>query len=165
MMTGSTMIVWLREYGLSYTTVGLFSLLHLPYALKFLWSPAIDHLRIPFLSKKLGQQRAWMVVVQSIAFIAFICLSQINPLTFPLLFVALSFLLTTAAATSDMILLAYPIHIIPIGQWGISESMGIFCYRLRHTFGWSLRFSIEPLFCMVFSLFGLWRLSYSRAFR
>ncbi len=90
MVTGSTMAVWLKEYGLSYTTIGLFSFLHLPYALRFLWAPVIDHLPIPYLSEKFGQQRAWMLIAQGIAFLSLLFLSRISPIEFPFLFIVLS---------------------------------------------------------------------------
>ena len=153
MVTGSTMAVWLKEYGLSYTTIGLFSFLHLPYALRFLWAPVIDHLPIPYLSEKFGQQRAWMLMAQGIAFLSLLFLSRISPMEFPFLFIVLSFCLTISAATSDMILLAYQIQILPSLQWGIGESMGIFGYRLGMLLGGAGALALSEYFYWEFLYF------------
>lgn len=157
MITGSTMAVWLKEYGISYTTIGLFSFLHLPYALRFLWSPVIDHIHIPYLSEKFGQQRAWMLVVQCTAFLSLLSLSQISPIEFPFLFIALSFFLTISAATSDMILLAYQIQILPSLQWGVGESTGFFCYRVGMLFGGACALALSNYFswASLYFFFGI----------
>ncbi|MEC8165559.1 MAG: MFS transporter, partial [Pseudomonadota bacterium] len=39
---GDPLTAWLQESGLSKTSIGLFSLVGLPYAFKFLWAPAFD---------------------------------------------------------------------------------------------------------------------------
>ena len=51
--------LWLNDVATPKEVIGLFSLVVLPYSLKFLWSPMIDNVRLPFLSKKMGVKRAW----------------------------------------------------------------------------------------------------------
>src|SRR5438046_22210 len=53
---------WLTSEGVDLKTVGLFSIVTLPYSLKFLWSPLVDRYSMPFLHHRTG----WMVVVQSL---------------------------------------------------------------------------------------------------
>ena len=63
-LTGATLTAWLTKEEIDLTTIGLFALMGLPYTLKFLWSPLVDGLPIPILSKWLGQRRGWMVASQ-----------------------------------------------------------------------------------------------------
>src|SRR5690349_15207379 len=63
-LTGSTLNYWLREQGISRTAIGLFSLVGIAYVLKFVWSPIIDHLPIPALTKRLGRRRSWALAIQ-----------------------------------------------------------------------------------------------------
>ena len=63
-LTASTLSFWLAEIGVSLTTIGFFSLVGISYNLKFLWSPLIDRLPIPFLTARLGRRRSWALVIQ-----------------------------------------------------------------------------------------------------
>ena len=55
----STLSVWMAEENVSLRTIGLFSLVSMPYVLKPLWAPLFDQLRLAFLSKLLGRRRGW----------------------------------------------------------------------------------------------------------
>ena len=79
-LIGATMSARLMESGLSLTSIGLFALAGTPYALKFLWSPLIDTIKIPFLNKLLGKRRSWLLITQIILFLIFFLISTINPL-------------------------------------------------------------------------------------
>src|SRR5437588_6062805 len=63
-LSGSTLAVWMRESGVDLGTIGLFSLVGTPYAVKFAWAPLIDALDLPLLAKVLGRRRAWLVLAQ-----------------------------------------------------------------------------------------------------
>src|ERR671913_11546 len=75
-LSGSTLAVWLTEAHIDLATIGLFSLVGLPYTIKFLWAPLVDALDIPLLSRALGRRRGWLVFSQllltaAILFLAF----------------------------------------------------------------------------------------------
>ena len=53
-----TLYAWLGETGVDLETMGVFSLIGLAYAFKFLWSPLVDRLRLPGLWR-LGRRRGW----------------------------------------------------------------------------------------------------------
>jgi PAT family beta-lactamase induction signal transducer AmpG len=55
---------WLRSHGIDLATIGLFSLVSLPYTWKFLWSPLMDRFSWPFL----GRRRGWALVTQVLLF-------------------------------------------------------------------------------------------------
>src|SRR3982751_3922364 len=63
-LSGSTLLVWMRESGVDLGTIGLFALVGTPYTLKFLWAPLVDALHVPFLSRWLGRRRGWLVLTQ-----------------------------------------------------------------------------------------------------
>ena len=63
-LLGSTLTVWLKEGMTSTPVIGLFALVLIPYNFKFLWAPFIDHIAIPFLTKRLGQKKSWGVLFQ-----------------------------------------------------------------------------------------------------
>ncbi|HLB07236.1 MAG TPA: MFS transporter, partial [Alphaproteobacteria bacterium] len=64
LLTAGTLTTWLAKEEVELGTIGLFALVGLPYALKFLWSPLIDGLRVPVLAGLLGPRRAWAITVQ-----------------------------------------------------------------------------------------------------
>ena len=75
-LSGSTLLVWMREAGVDLGTIGLFALVGTPYTIKFLWAPIVDALDVPLLSPLLGRRRGWLVfsqllLIAAIAFLAF----------------------------------------------------------------------------------------------
>ena len=60
-LSGSTLLVWMRESGVDLGTIGLFALVGTPYTLKFLWAPLVDALHVPLLTRLLGRRRGWLV--------------------------------------------------------------------------------------------------------
>jgi PAT family beta-lactamase induction signal transducer AmpG len=65
-LTGATLGVWLAEAGLSLTAIGLFALVGTAYNFKFVWSPLIDRLPLPGLTRLLGRRRGWAVLIQAL---------------------------------------------------------------------------------------------------
>src|ERR1051326_7227542 len=63
-LSGSTLLVWMREAGVDLGTIGLFALVGTPYTLKFIWAPLVDALHIPLLTRWLGRRRGWLVFTQ-----------------------------------------------------------------------------------------------------
>src|SRR6185295_14009911 len=61
-LSGSTLLVWMREAGVDLGTIGLFALVGTPYTIKFLWAPVIDALDVPVLSQRLGRRRGWLIL-------------------------------------------------------------------------------------------------------
>src|SRR5256886_7022199 len=56
-LSGSTLLVWMRESGVDLGTIGLFALVGTPYTLKFLWAPLVDALHVPFFTRAFGRRR------------------------------------------------------------------------------------------------------------
>ena len=110
-LIGATMSARLMDSGLSLTSIGLFALAGTPYALKFLWSPLIDTIKIPFFNNLLGKRRSWLLITQIILFLIFFIIATINPLedlyTLALLVCSAAFV----SATQDIALDAYRIEL------------------------------------------------------
>src|ERR1700733_2468158 len=82
-LSGSTLLIWMSESGVNLGTIGLFALVGTPYTIKFLWAPIINALDVPFLSRRFGRRRGWLLLSQllliaAIAFLGF-CDPSVSP--------------------------------------------------------------------------------------
>ncbi|MBY0437675.1 MAG: MFS transporter [Burkholderiales bacterium] len=105
-----TLSFWLREAGINRTTIGFLSWVALAYAFKWAWAPLVDRLPIPFLTRRFGRRRSWLLLAQA-AIICGLCgmaLSDPQQSLQPLILSAL--LLAFASATQDIALDAYRIE-------------------------------------------------------
>src|SRR5690348_18031704 len=75
-LTFGTLSYWLAEIGVSLTAIGLFGLVRTSYSLKFLWSPLIDRMPIPFLTARLGRRRSWALLIQFLLALAILALGM-----------------------------------------------------------------------------------------
>ena len=78
-LIASSLSLWLKEEGLSRSTIGWAGLIFGVYAINFLWAPIIDRIQIPFLTKKLGHRRGWIVLMQIAILLSLVVWSFINP--------------------------------------------------------------------------------------
>ncbi len=85
-LTGSTLSAWMVAEGVDIKTIGLYSLVGLPYALKFLWSPLMDRFVPPFL----GRRRGWMIFTQLALIITISSMGFFNPASMPILVAAVA---------------------------------------------------------------------------
>ena len=65
-LIASSLSLWLKEEGLSRSTIGWAGSIFAVYAFNYLWAPLIDRIQIPILTKKLGHRRGWIVLMQLI---------------------------------------------------------------------------------------------------
>ena len=78
-LIGSSLSLWLKEEGLSRSTIGWAGLIFGVYAFNYLWAPIVDRIQIPLLTKKLGHRRAWIVLMQITILLSLVIWSYINP--------------------------------------------------------------------------------------
>ena len=77
-LIGSALSLWIKDDGLSRSTIGWAGLIFSVYAFNFWWAPLIDRIRIPWLTERVGQRKAWIFVLQAIILlIVTIVLAQI----------------------------------------------------------------------------------------
>src|SRR5215470_3923751 len=78
-LSGSTLLVWMREVGVNLGTIGLFALVGTPYTAKFLWAPLVDALDVPVLSRWLGRRRGWLIFSQLLLMASIVFLGLSDP--------------------------------------------------------------------------------------
>src|SRR5437879_1161632 len=112
-LSGSTLLVWMRESGVDLGTIGLFALVGTPYTLKFLWAPLTDALHVPFFTRSSGRRRGWLVFSQLMLIVSILLLALTDPARSPL-FVALGALLVAAmSSTQDIVVDAVRVESLP----------------------------------------------------
>ena len=101
-LIGSSLSLWLKEEGLSRSTIGWAGLIFGVYAFNYLWAPIIDRIQIPFLTKKLGHRRGWIVLMQVAILVSLIVWSYINPTQNLALLITVGLIIAIASATQDI---------------------------------------------------------------
>src|SRR5690348_16323903 len=112
-LSGSTLLVWMRESGVDLGTIGLFALVGTPYTLKFLWAPLVDALHVPFFTRRFGRRRGWLLFSQLLLIAATVLLAFADPARSPA-FVAFAALLVAAtSSTQDIVVDAFRVESLP----------------------------------------------------
>ena len=114
-LIGSSLSLWLKEDGLSRSTVGWAGLIFAVYAFNYLWAPLIDRLRIPYLNSKFGHRRSWIILMQIIIIISLIVWSFASPSENLIIIILVGLIIAIASATQDITVDA--LRIEQIGQY------------------------------------------------
>jgi PAT family beta-lactamase induction signal transducer AmpG len=129
-LSGSTLLVWMRESGVDLGTIGLFALVGTPYTLKFLWAPLVDALHVPFFTRAFGRRRGWLVFSQLLLIAAILLLAVADPARSPL-FVALGALLVaTMSSTQDIVVDAFRVESLPESEQAAGMASYVAAYRI-----------------------------------
>ncbi|HTO06899.1 MAG TPA: AmpG family muropeptide MFS transporter [Myxococcota bacterium] len=151
-LTGASLQVWLTRAGVSLKDVGLFALVGFAYSLKFLWSPLLDALAVPWLGARLGQRRAWLVLLGLGLMGAIAALGHTDPALEPWRTAGLAALVAFLSASQDIVIDAYRIELLTkeeqsagaaATQWGYRLGMiasGAFALSLAQHYGWPLSY-------------------------
>lgn len=126
----ATLSAWLKESGISLTAIGLFSWASTAYAIKFLWSPLVDHMPLPFLTRALGQRRSWLVVAQIFVAVCMLGLGATNPAENISATALWAVFLAFASATQDIVIDAYRVESLPEDRQGAGAANYTFGYRM-----------------------------------
>lgn len=129
-LSGSTLLVWMREAGVDLRTIGLFALVGTPYTLKFIWAPLVDALHVPLFSRAFGRRRGWLVFSQLLLIAAILLLALADPARSPL-FVALGALLVAAmSSTQDIVVDAFRVESLPEAEQAAGMASYVAAYRV-----------------------------------
>lgn len=126
----STLKAILLEKGFSIETIGFMSLVSLPYSLKIFFAPFIDSLSIPFLTKRLGQRRSWMILTQMFLMILIVALGIAIIGVNLFWIVLLSFTIAFASASQDIVIDAYRIELFEPKDQALAAGFYIYGYRI-----------------------------------
>jgi PAT family beta-lactamase induction signal transducer AmpG len=128
--TGATLTWWLREVGGSLESIGLFALVGMPYTLKFLWAPAMDHAPVPLLTRWLGRRRGWALATQIPLALAIAGMGFSDPAHTPLVTAAWAFVVAFLSASQDIVIDAYRIEILQAHEQGAGGAATQLGYRV-----------------------------------
>jgi PAT family beta-lactamase induction signal transducer AmpG len=130
-LSGSTLLVWMREAGIDLGVIGLFALVGTPYTIKFLWAPVVDALDVPLLSKWFGRRRGWLLLSQVFLMIAIVLLGLCNPaLAHWYVVFGAALLVATASATQDIVIDAFRIESLPESEQAAGMASYVAAYRI-----------------------------------
>jgi PAT family beta-lactamase induction signal transducer AmpG len=124
-----TFTLRLADSSIDIKTIGLFSYVALPYSLKFLWAPSIDRVDVPFLARRLGRKRAWMVTTQIATALALVLMAFADPKDQLALLGVGAFLVAFCAATQDVVIDGWRIEAAGTDLQGIMAATSNLGYR------------------------------------
>ena len=99
-----TLSFWLREAGIDRTTIGFLSWVGLAYGFKWVWSPLVDRMPIPLLTRALGRRRSWLLASQAVIMLALVCMALTDPQVALSPMVWCAVVVAVASATQDIAL-------------------------------------------------------------
>ena len=130
-LIGSSLSLWLKEDGLSRSTIGWAGLIFGVYAFNFLWAPLVDRIRIPWLTGRLGHRRAWIVTLQAVILICLFGWSTVDPTANLAGVIAIGLVIAIASATQDI-----TIDALRIEQIGTTEAESMAAAAAIAVVGW-----------------------------
>ena len=125
-LTGTTLQAWLATEKVDLTIIGVFSLATIPYAVKFLWAPAMDRYVPPFL----GRRRGWMLVTQLGLVVTISAMAFSDPAGATTLFAVLALLVAFVSASQDIVVDAYRTEVLEPIELGPGAGVHIMGYRI-----------------------------------
>lgn len=148
---------WLRSEGVDLKTIGLFSLVGIPYTWKFIWAPIMDRYSLPFL----GRRRGWMLFTQIALLLSMAAVGIFSPQHDIPQIAMVAIILAFFSASQDIVLDAYRRELLPDDELGLGNSMYVNGYRaavfipgglgliLSDRLSWAAVFVIISLFMLI----------------
>jgi PAT family beta-lactamase induction signal transducer AmpG len=125
-LTGGTLQAWLTVEGLDLYMIGFFSLVGLPYTLKFLWSPVMDRFAPPWL----GRRRGWLLACQLSLIAGLAALAMEGTGSAPVLIASLALMVAFLSASQDIAFDAYRADVLHPEERGVGAAVSVTGYRL-----------------------------------
>ena len=125
-----TLSFWLSEAGIARATIGHLSWVGLAYGFKFLWSPLVDRLPLPLLTRMLGRRRAWLLLSQVCIALALLGMANTDPVLNLTHTVYFALAVAFASATQDIALDAYRIEAVETEKQGAMAATYQAGYRI-----------------------------------
>lgn len=156
-LTSSTLQAWFTEAHVNIVTIGMLSLIGIPYTLKFIWAPLLDHYSIRFF----GKRRGWILFSQACLVFTLLVLAQLNPSSQAGVIGIIALAVAFFSATQDIAVDAYRTDILPAQERGLGASYYVFAYRLAMVFsggialvcadylGWQITYEIMAVLILL----------------
>lgn len=130
LLTLSTLTFWLAEAKIDKGSIGLFALVGLPYTWKFVWSPIIDRVPLPWFTARLGRRRGWLLLVQLLLAAAIVALGTCDPAQDLGRMALLALLVAFLSASQDIVIDAYRVELLEERQQGAGAAAVVIGYRV-----------------------------------
>jgi PAT family beta-lactamase induction signal transducer AmpG len=147
-LTGGTLQAWMTVEGVDLGTIGIFTLVGLPYTLKFLWSPLLDR----FVPPILGRRRGWILIFQVTLIALIATMSGFSPKNVPWVVAGLAVMIAFMSASQDVVIDAYRADILRERERGFGAGVFVTGYRIAML--------VSGALALMFSEFLGWRLTY-----
>tara|TARA_Y100000590_G_scaffold306290_1_gene345558 strand:+ start:2079 stop:3353 length:1275 start_codon:yes stop_codon:yes gene_type:complete len=157
----ATLTLWLASAEVSISEITMFGWVGIIYAIKFLWAPMLDRLRLPGLTSLIGQRRSWMLLTQAIILIGLIYMSLLQPESDLIFLAYVSIIVAFASASQDVAIDAYRIEIAEskfqavlgasyqLGYRISALTSGAGALYLASFYDWKLTYQIMSMFMLV----------------
>jgi hypothetical protein len=129
-LTGATLTFWMAEAGADIKVIGFFAWVGIAYGWKFLWSPALDRLPLPVLTRLLGRRRGWLVLIQALLIASILALGCADPAVDLRLTAFCAVVVAFLSASQDIVIDAYRVEILEERQQGAGAAAVTFGYRM-----------------------------------
>jgi MFS transporter, PAT family, beta-lactamase induction signal transducer AmpG len=129
-LSGSTLLIWMREAGVDLGTIGLFALVGTPYTLKFLWAPFVDALHVPFFTHVFGRRRGWLLLSQLLLIASILLLALADPAHSPAFVAFAALLVATMSSTQDIVVDAFRVESLPEAEQAAGMASYVAAYRI-----------------------------------
>lgn len=129
-LTGFTLRQWMSESNVALAAIGLTALIGIAYSFKFVWSPFMDRLALPWFTARLGRRRGWLLPVQILLALSIAGLALTDPATAPVATVAVAVLVAFMSASQDIVIDAYRIETLSPEEQGAGLAAYIWGYRI-----------------------------------
>ena len=124
-LTSGTLQAWLTVVGFDLKTIGIFTLVGLPYALKFLWAPLMDRVVPPWL----GRRRGWMLMMQLGVALGLAAMAVTGPGDRPEILGMLALVVAFFSASLDIVFDAYRTDLLLRPERGFGAAVWVNGYR------------------------------------
>tara|TARA_B100001123_G_scaffold322463_2_gene361829 strand:+ start:1247 stop:2500 length:1254 start_codon:yes stop_codon:yes gene_type:complete len=126
-LTSRTLQAWMTVEGVDLTSIGMFSLVALPYSLKVFWAPVVDRFTFPFL----GRRRSWLMLTQLGLLLAIAAMALHDPRQGLQLLAFNALMIALFSATQDIAFDAYKVDVSDTeAETGMAAAVGVFGYRI-----------------------------------
>lgn len=126
LLTTSVLQAWMTDRGVDLSLIGMFSLVGLPYTLKFLWAPVFDR----FSFRYFGRRRGWLLIAQIALICSLVLLGATDPDQTPWSMAVAAFFVTFFSASQDIVVDAYRREDLADNELGLGSSLYVNGYRV-----------------------------------
>ncbi|MCP4409073.1 MAG: MFS transporter [Gammaproteobacteria bacterium] len=125
-LTSGTLQAWMAVENVELSTIGIFTLVGLPYTLKFLWAPIMDRYVPPLL----GRRRGWILITQLGLMLGIAAMARTSPTEATWMMASMALFVAFISASQDVVFDAYRTDVLPARERGLGAAVSVGGYRV-----------------------------------